>query len=170
MSVERILAEGRQLIRHATACRTCAAPVAVLIAVPDDPRRTEGAVHEALCTDGRELFTSWWAAKQDWLATTEELRQRQFITTSQIFDDGVSFEQRASAIMSMPGVAYSAWLALPDDQRRNQLRSLEVAGRRLAGQPGPTPAAPMDSSTARERRPGPWRRPGGGRATLESTE
>lgn len=164
----------RGLATHAEGCARCAVAVHRLAMVPEDPGRADGAAHEELCEDGRAAFTVWWEAKHELLDATTALRRRQFILRDQLWDDGVAFEVRAAAIMSMPGPDFRAWLELPEDRRHAQLRALESARADSSERTVVIERAVRPESTdvgERPRRSG-WaarQRPGGARR-LESTE
>lgn len=123
----------RPLAQHADQCDICLPYVSRLVGATD-PRRTDFEVYEELCEEGKELFTPWRLAKDDWLAETLPRRQRQFITDDHLAADGVSFELRGEAIMSMPAKVFQEWLKLPDDVRHAKLRALENGiGHKLSG-------------------------------------
>lgn len=129
----------RPLAWHADGCDVCLPHIQRLVAFVD-PRRTDFEVYEELCEEGKELFTPWRLAKDDWLAETLPRRQRQFITDDELAADGVSFELRGEAIMSMPAKVFQAWLALPDDRRHAQLLALEAGQRTRPGPPFQIPS------------------------------
>ena len=174
-AVGDILSAWRELAKHASACARCRLGVERLVRVPEEPRRVDGLVHGILCADGGDLFAMWWDGKTAWLAGTEDHRRRQFLTSGQLFDDGVTFAVRARAIMSMPPPEFSAWLALDNEPRRNQLRALEavvLAGAEKTEQhPGDAAEQPPERGPGATTRRG-WHRPGGSRrsAVLEPAE
>lgn len=127
VQVVELIDSWRALALHGGACRACSPGVGKLCTGAGDPRRDDAQAEATMCEDGQLLFSRWWDAKQAWLAWTEVMRRRQFLTQSQLFDDGVSFERRAEALMTMPDKDFRAWLELPDGQRHAQLRSLEAA-------------------------------------------
>lgn len=112
--------------------------------MPDDPRRVDFEVYDTLCAGGQEQFTTWRGAKDEWLEAKRVYQERRFMLDRQLWDDGVTADQRATAVLAMPEDDYRAWLALPDDRRHAQLRALERTH--------PTQAP--------ERRPGPGDQPG----------
>ena len=119
-----IAAAWRPLAEHADECDVCLPLVARLVGALN-PRHSDFEVYDELCEAGQALFTPWRTAKDEWLEATREHRRQRFITDEQLVADGVSFEVRAEAVMSMPHDEYRAWLLLPDHRRHAQLRAVE---------------------------------------------
>lgn len=111
------------LSEHAAGCGHdgCAEAVEEWRRQPEDPREADGRLAELLCEEGRAMHMAWWEARQEWLATTDEIRRGQGILAL----EGDEFDVRAAAIMSMPGPAFHHWLELPEERRMAELRALE---------------------------------------------
>jgi hypothetical protein len=123
--VVELIDAWRSVAIHGGACSTCS-PAVQTLCTSSEPRR-DAESEAAMCEDGKTLFGRWWDAKQAWLDRTVEHRRRQFLTQAQLWDDGVTFERRALALIGMPDRDFKGWLRLPDDRRHQQLRSLEAA-------------------------------------------
>ena len=130
-----IAAAWQPLAHHADECDVCLPFVRPLIGGLN-PRETDFEVYDELCEAGQALFTPWRSAKDEWLEATRKHRRFRFSTDEQLAADGVSFEVRAEAVMSMPHDEYRAWLLLPDERRHAQLRALESGLRDRAAPTG----------------------------------
>ena len=128
-----IAAAWAPLAAHADECDVCLPFVRRLVGALN-PRQSDFEVYDQLCETGKELFTAWRSAKDEWLESTREHRRLRFITDEQLMADGVSFEHRAAAVMSIPADEYRAWLTLPDHRRHAQLIALEAG---LSDRPEP---------------------------------
>lgn len=151
----------RILAAHALTCDACRPGIETLSRVPDDPRRVDFEVYETLCNQGQELFTEWRGAKDAWLEKMRPHQEQRFMLDAQLWDDGVTADQRAAAVLAMPEDDFRAWLALPDERRHAQLRALEHAHRTSERRPGPETAPgsrgtgqvpPARRSTGRQQR------------------
>ena len=120
-----IIRAWRPLAAHAASCPRCRPGVEILRRVPEDPRRVDFEVYETLCSEGQELFTEWRGAKDAWLEEMRPHQEQRFMLDRQLWDDGVTADQRATAVLAMPEDDFRAWLELPDDRRHAQLRALE---------------------------------------------